>query len=239
MKDAHSCGKKNENFELFLLAGTTALVFLLKNIFDNLFYAWLVRLLERYFGVSESEFFAAATSVAFPVIGAIAVVWILHRYITRQFERRNLEIVRTLEQPGGEDGHYRAFITVKNSSRYEKMLNCRCEIVELRDSAGEILLTHVGLRTANQENKELKGRFYLDQDATKDIPVFDIDQQYDEGLIVINADYDDLKFEHGVYYARIRAYGDKGPPDEVAVRVNTSNAEFDLVAAFPKASVPD
>jgi hypothetical protein len=63
-----------------------------------------------------------------------------------------------------------------------------------------LIATHIGLRTKNQENKLVRGRFNLDQGANKEIPIFEIDQSRDddEALPVINSDERDISFEHGI-----------------------------------------
>jgi hypothetical protein len=88
--------KRSQNFELVLLGFAIALVFVFKAIFENLFYAWLMRELERRFGLMEAEVIAGFSSIAVPVCASIALTWGLYRYLKR-------ELTRELSGSGGSD----------------------------------------------------------------------------------------------------------------------------------------
>lgn len=140
----------------------------------------------------------------------------------------NLKFIRTLESPEGDIGYYEASIFVKNTSRILKLVNCRCEIAELRNEDNELLGRNIGLRTKHQENKPIKGRFNLDQDSTKEIPLFSIDQA-DDLIAVINSDEQEWEFPGTILVAHLRAYGDSGEPDEITVSIDASNCRFEII----------
>jgi hypothetical protein len=105
----------------------------------------------------------------------------------------------------------------------------------------EVIYDHIGLRTKNQESKGTQGRFNLDQDAEKEIPIFDIDQSTDPGVTVINADGWQIDLQHGVYTARRRGYGDSGKPDQITVRIDSRDCQYEIVPdglALPKRAKP-
>jgi hypothetical protein len=147
--------------------------------------------------------------------------------------RKSLRFARDTKLTGDE-GFYRASLWVENTSKTEKLLNCRCEIIELADESGEILMQHIGLRTTNQANKENQGRFYLDQGAEKEIPLFDIDQSgmdEERAIAIINAEDEGYFLPAGVYTALVRAYGDRGEADEVRVRLTYWPAGMSILDA--------
>ncbi|WLA65575.1 hypothetical protein [Bradyrhizobium diazoefficiens] len=183
-----------------------------------------------------------SVTILVAVMTAASVV-ILSQALQHWFDRRNAQLQRiavleeqltpririaldALEIPEGDFGHYTAYLPVRNTSKTEKLRDCRCEILELRDGGGALLMRNIGLRTRGQENKEIQGRFYLDQGAVKYIALFDIDQSQDDGLHIPNANNWDLRFEHGIYTAKVRCYGDSGEPDEVTLQINSHNCEY-------------
>lgn len=219
--------RHSDLFPFVLTAATVALFAIFKSIYEDAAKAWvLVKLAERGYGAEAASVMSGFVEIT-PALGlSLLIVWLLHRYIQHQFEKRNIELVRELEVPEGDFGHYTAYVRVRNTSRTEKLGNCRCEILELRDSDGFLIQRNIGLRTRGQENKEDQGRFNLDQDSIKDIPLFEIDQSRDEGLSIVNANKWDLSLEHGTYTVRIMSYGDSGIPDEMTVKINSRNCEF-------------
>lgn len=221
----------SDNFPLVLIGGVFGLAWIVKSVYEDAFKAWvLTRLSQWGYGSEAAAVISGFVEIAPAFGGAVAIVWLLHWYIRREFERTNLSFNRKLQPPAGDFGFYTAYLSVMNTSPTEKLRDCRCEIVELRDEHGELIETHVGLRTKNQENKDKQGRFNLDQGADKEIPIFDIDQsEDDDGLSVINADGRDIRLTHGIYTAKVRGYGDRGEADEITVRLNTNNCVFDIL----------
>jgi hypothetical protein len=49
-----------------------------------------------------------------------------------------LKFVRAIRTEGG-GGHYLSYVTARNISVSEKMHNCRCEVAELLNSAGDVI----------------------------------------------------------------------------------------------------
>ncbi|MCA1549342.1 hypothetical protein I6F36_21155 [Bradyrhizobium sp. BRP19] len=205
-----------------------------KSVYEDAVKAWILsRLTQWGYGTEAATVMSGFIELA-PAFGvAAAIIVVLYWYIKKEFEAAYLVFDRKLHRPAGEDGFYQACLVVRNTSPTEKLLNCRCEIVELRDHEGELVETHIGLRTKNQAGKAVQGRFNLDQGAEKEIPLFDINQSSDdETLGVINADGRELKLPYGIYTAKIRAYGDRGIADELTVSLNTSNCDF-IVCSKP------
>jgi hypothetical protein len=137
---------------MWLLAGAAALFFLIKNIFDNLFYTWLQGIAEAHLGVQAAEVTTKFADISVPLIGCIMVVWILNRRIRNELSPQ-IKFERHLESAAGDCGHYRAYLKVFNTSPYLKLENCRCEIVDLRGEEGRPIDTNIGLRTRHQEDK--------------------------------------------------------------------------------------
>jgi hypothetical protein len=128
----------------------------------------------------------------------------------------------------GDGGHYFAYATVKNTSMAAKLHNCYCEIVELRNDAGEVILRQFPLGPEGQEPTESGSRFSLDQGAKKDILLFEIDQLKGNAFY-IRAATEKINLGFGVYTARVHGYGDSGQPDEITVRVDCRALTFELV----------
>lgn len=222
--------RHSDAYPLVLLGAVFVLTWLFKSIFEDAFKAWTTRYIEVAFGPGAAAALMRGLVEIVPTLGlAIIVVWLLQRYIHLEYSARKLAFVRELQGPEGDFGHYTAFVTVENTSATTKLQNCRCEIVELRDELGALIEKNIGLRTRGQENKEVQGRFYLDQAATKEVPIFRIDQSRDDGLQVVNANDWDITLEHGIYSATIRGYGDTGEPDEMTIKLDSRNCEFRVV----------
>ncbi|MCK1453584.1 hypothetical protein IVB36_22590 [Bradyrhizobium sp. 35] len=214
-------------FPLVLFGGLMGLLGIGKSIYEDAAKAWVLGRFSQWgYGTEAANVMSGFVQLTPALGGAAVIIWFLHSYIRRQFESAHLAFDRKLQIPAGDYGHYQAYLVVVNTSPTEKLLNCRCEIVELRDDEGELIETHIGLRTKNQADKSTQGRFNLDQGAEKEVPLFDIDQSNDDGLGVINADGREITLPHGIYTAKIHGYGDRGIADELVVRLNTSNCEF-------------
>jgi hypothetical protein len=169
--------------------------------------------------LSSSMQFSISTDTMLLWCAAVSIIWGVIRspYIVFDEEKRradhaekklngSLEFARAIRQEG-DSGHYSAYVTVRNTSLATKFTNCRCEIVELRDDHDEIIGRNIGLRTRGQQVQETGGRFNLDQNSEKDVPIFVIDQSQGDGLYLINAGSDDTKLYHGIYYgARTRVW---------------------------------
>jgi hypothetical protein len=80
-----------------------------------------------------------------------------------------LQFAREIRKEGG-GGRYWAYTTVRNTSLSEKMVNCRCEVVDLKDASGQVVQRNIGLGTTGQQAEHLGGRFNLDQGSETDIP---------------------------------------------------------------------
>jgi len=222
--------RHSDAYPLVLLGAVFVLTWLFKSIFEDAFKAWTTRYIEAAFGPGAAAALMGGFVEIVPTLGlAIIVVWLLQRYIHLEYSARKLAFVRELQGPEGDFGYYTAFVTVENTSATTKLQNCRCEIVELRDELGALIEKNIGLRTRGQENKEVQGRFYLDQAASKEVPIFRIDQSKEDGLQVVNANDWDITLEHGIYSATIRGYGDTGEPDEMTIKLDSRNCEFIVV----------
>src|ERR1700758_5330028 len=73
--------RKNDNLPLALGGPTLALSLLLHTIWSILFEDWLKQQLERFVGHTVAEMLERFGSVGFPILGAIAVVWLLYAYL--------------------------------------------------------------------------------------------------------------------------------------------------------------
>ncbi|WLA65663.1 hypothetical protein [Bradyrhizobium diazoefficiens] len=220
--------RHSDIFPLVLFGGLMSLAGLGKSIYEDAAKAWMLNRISQWgYGTEAATLMSGFIELVPAFAVAAAIIAFLYWYIRKEFEAAYLVFDRKLRRPVGDFGFYHAYLVVMNTSPTEKLLNCRCEIVELRDCEGELVDTHIGLRTKNQADKAIQGRFNLDQGAQKEIPLFDINQpSEDETLVVINADGRELKLPYGIYTAKIRAYGDRGIADELTVRLNTSNCEF-------------
>lgn len=215
-------------FPLVLFGALMALAGIGKSFYEDAAKAWVLGRLSQWgYGTEAATVTSGLIELTPTFGGAAAIIWLLHWYIRKELEAAHLAFDRKLRRPAGDFGFYTAYLIVTNTSPTEKLLNCRCEIIELRDDEDALIETHIGLRTKNQADKNTQGRFNLDQGAEKEIPLFDINQgSADETLGVINADGREFKFPYGIYTAKIRAYGDRGIADELTVRLNTNNCEF-------------
>jgi|GEM_PF-6559754 len=226
--------KHSDAFPLVLLGAVLVLAALFKSIYEDALKGWANKHLEAWFGPGAgTELMARFVEIA-PALGlATAVVWLLNRYIHREYSTRQLAFVRDLEPPDGDIGYYTAFVSVENTSPTIKLHDCRCEIIELRSGDGALIEKNIALRTRGQRNKEVQGRFNLDQGATKDLPIFEIDQSRDDGVTVVNANDWDITLEHGVYTASLRGYGDSGEADEITILLDSRDCDFRVVERRP------
>jgi|SRR5271166_3241161 len=191
------------------------------------------RLLPKSITLTSWASALAGWQIAAEVLGGIVIIrlvlggyWVFDAEKKRsdgaeQKIKGSLKFERAIRKEG-DGGHYTAYATVRNTSLAAKM-DCRCEIVELRDVTGGILRRNITLRSREQQPTQgSRGQFQLDQNAENDIPLFEIDQLDQAGftLYVIGA-FEKIGLEYGVYTARICAYGDRGKPDKITVQVNT------------------
>lgn len=155
----------------------------------------------------------------------------------KHFEHKRAEFIRDLALPRGDEGYYTAYVNVKNTNSTEKLKDVRCEIHKLISVDSGLIYNSIVLRTKDQDGMEVNGRFKIDQDSFKEIPVFYIDQSRDDdsGVRVISADKNDIHLPHGTYLATLRCFGDEGPPDEITVCINTNTCEYVLVERPEKA----
>src|SRR5436305_1791923 len=85
---------RSDSFEVILLGLVLALVFMLKTVWDILFEAWLIHYFERQFGLTVAEMIERFGAVGFPILGAVAIVWLLYRYIGKEFQKELDEQLR-------------------------------------------------------------------------------------------------------------------------------------------------
>ncbi len=73
--------QSSDRFPVVLVLAIAALTFLGKLVFDNLFYASLMRWLEKTFGIPEAEVIAQFSSIALPLFLVGSIIFVLHRYL--------------------------------------------------------------------------------------------------------------------------------------------------------------
>jgi hypothetical protein len=219
----------SEKAPLVIVGLAAVLVHLFSSMYQDVLKSVVVGWISHWLGIPETEFMSRIIESASAFLLAAAVIWLIYRYLDRALRHTSLAFVRRAPEPVGDFGDYTAYVIVKNTSLTEKLHDCRCEIVELRNADGDVIETNVGLRTKGQETKEKQGRFNLDQDSTKNIPVFRLDQSDENGLSIVNANEWDLNYDHGIYTARIRGYGDRGEPDEITVRIDSRTGDFQII----------
>jgi hypothetical protein len=73
--------KPSDQFPLVMILGGLALLYLGKNIFDNLVYAFLMRWLTQRFGVQEAQVIGGFSSIATPLLLAVLIVVGLYKYV--------------------------------------------------------------------------------------------------------------------------------------------------------------
>ena len=78
----------SESFPLVVVITIWALVYVGKNIFDNLLHAWLMDQLGRHVGISAAEVIAGIFSITLPLLAAIAIVVGFHFYLKRELTRQ-------------------------------------------------------------------------------------------------------------------------------------------------------
>jgi hypothetical protein len=221
--------KHSDAFPLVLVGAVFVLQWLFKSIYEDTFKAWANKYIEAYFGPGAgADVMGRLVEIVPTFTLAMIIVWALDRYIHREYSARQLAFVRDLEQPEGAFGFYTVLVAVENTSPTIKLHDCRCEILELRDENNRLIEKNIALRTRGQQNKEVQGRFYLDQAASKELPLFEVDQSKEE-VTVVNANGWDLTLDHGIYTAVLRGYGDSGEPDEMTVQLNSENGEFKVI----------
>jgi hypothetical protein len=81
---------RSEAFPLWVFAGGFALYLLFKNIFEGLFYSWAIKQLEVYLGIMEAQVTAKFAEVGISLVGVVAIVWLLFRYIGSNLRREFL-----------------------------------------------------------------------------------------------------------------------------------------------------
>src|SRR4051794_20066207 len=119
----------SESFPLWIIGAVFALTWAFKSIYEDALKAVALKYLNQWFGTGPVADLMSNILEIVPAVGlAIAIVWLLYRYVERQFARRSLAFVRRVQSPEGDFGHYTAFVTVENTSRTDKLENCRCEI---------------------------------------------------------------------------------------------------------------
>jgi hypothetical protein len=201
------------------------------------FYASLAIVLERKFLGSIMQVSLSADTLLL-CCAAIAIVWGVLRapYLVFDEEKKranvaekkikgNLKFSRKVQKED-EGGHYSVCVTVKNTSRSEKLQDCYCEIVELQNDAGDVIKRQFPLGPRIQERAKSGGRFGLDQGAAKDIPIFEIDQLRGNSFYIIRAGTEKVSLGFGVYTARVRGYGDSGQHDEITVHADFRTFAF-------------
>jgi hypothetical protein len=80
--------KSSDSFPLVVVLAISALWFLGKNIFDNLVYAALMRLLTEHFGVQEAQVIAGFSAIAAPLCFAALIVVGLYKYLHLELSRQ-------------------------------------------------------------------------------------------------------------------------------------------------------
>lgn len=221
----------SDNSPLVLFGGGL-LAWALTTIYEDLFKEWVLRKLTEW-GIAPME--ATLINGFVEIVPAISlatgVVLFIYYYIKRSFEYKRAEFSRELALPSGDEGYYVAYVRVINTNSTEKLRDCRCEIHKLVSADNGLAYNSVALCTKNSDDMERYGRFKIDQDSFKEIPVFYIDQSRDDdnGVRIVSADGNDIHLPHGTYLATLRCFGDKGKPDEIAVRINTNSCEYVLI----------
>lgn len=228
----------SDELPLVLVGSTAALAGVFKAIYEDLFKSWALKLLaELGLTPMDSTIVNGFMEIVPELLLATGVVYFLYRYLKRDFEHKRAEFIRDLALPRGDEGYYTAYVNVKNTNSTEKLKDVRCEIHKLISVDSGLIYNSIVLRTKDQDDMEVNGRFKIDQDSFKEIPVFYIDQSRDDdsGVRVISADKNDIHLPHNTYLATLRCFGDKGKPDEITVCINTNTCEYVLVERPEKA----
>jgi hypothetical protein len=89
---ALTMGKRPESFEFWIGGATIALAFSFKTIFDLFLEEWVKDQLQARFGMSMAEMVERFGAMIVPGSATIAVVWLLYRYLQRDFARQLAEL---------------------------------------------------------------------------------------------------------------------------------------------------
>jgi hypothetical protein len=76
---------------LFILLGSLALLGLVKLLFDNLLYAWVMAKLKQIAGIEEGDLIALLTGNVLPIGTTAVVVWFLYRVAKVHHDKQNLD----------------------------------------------------------------------------------------------------------------------------------------------------
>jgi hypothetical protein len=197
------------------------------------FFASLAIVLEHKF-LSSSMQFSISTDTILLWCAGVAIIWGVLRapYLVFDEEKQradsaerkikgSLKFARAIRREGG-GGHYSSYVTVTNTSVAEKMHNCRCEVAELFNSAGDVIHRNIGLTIRGQQGE----RFALDQNSNKEVPIFEIDQSESGFCVYLLGAAEKIRLDYDNYTARVCGYGDAGRSDEITVQLDIRSSEF-------------
>ena len=91
---------RSNTFELWILASVLGLFIALHSIWNILFEEWLKQQLERALGLSVATMIERFGAIGVPTLLAMATVWLIYRYIRREFESELVS--RTTPKLNGE-----------------------------------------------------------------------------------------------------------------------------------------
>lgn len=143
--------RRSQHFELVLVGGALALWFLLHSIWNILFEEWIKHELQHRFGLSVAEMIERFGAVGFPALGAIAIVWGLHRYISKEFAKeRAAEDISRIEvspalAPSQEDGFFPAKYIQVSIRAVGNLIGCQVmlsEVASINDGTATIVYNH-------------------------------------------------------------------------------------------------
>jgi hypothetical protein len=83
-----STGRRSDSFELVLLGAAVALMIAFKAIFDIFFEEWIKSQLSDKLGLTVAEMIERFGAIVVPLCISIAVIWLLYRYMKRDFDRQ-------------------------------------------------------------------------------------------------------------------------------------------------------
>lgn len=125
--------KHSDSFPLWLVGAAAALTYIFSTFYQDALKASVLKYLTEWFGPAAANMLSGLTEIAPAVGAAILIVWLLYRYMDREFQRELSETLRSTQQLLATNQEtsplVRAMLEEKVSSQIEVMKRQR-EIAE-------------------------------------------------------------------------------------------------------------
>ena len=127
--------KHSDSFPLWLVGAAAALTYIFSTFYQDALKASVLKYLTEWFGPAAANMLSGLTEIAPAVGAAILIVWLLYRYMDREFQRELSETLRSTQQLLATNQEtsplVRAMLEEKVSSQIEVMKRQR-EIAKVK-----------------------------------------------------------------------------------------------------------